>query len=123
LNSDKWILSDTLNNQWYQKFSISDKPDFNYANIGIVCFYKNGYKAWQAMPATGIVKNDSGIFYQDEMTFYNDSLNIYFVYRNPGLFNPTNNMDTLQIKAVFFDGKYVDSLALVKQIENNFNNN
>jgi hypothetical protein len=117
LNPVNWVLSDSSDNLWNQRFSMSYKQNVNYGNIGIICFFKNRYNAWQAMPATGISKDLNGRFYKDELTFSNDSLNFFVLYRNPDLNNPST-IDTLQIKTVFFDGKYIDSLGLVKQIIN-----
>ena len=115
-----WVLLDTANNIWNQTFGMNIKKGINYGNIGVLCFYKNKYNSWQALPATGIVKNSTGGYYQDELTYSNDSLNLYIGYKNPQAFNPTVNMDTLQIKAVYFDGKYVYPPDLVKQIENEY---
>jgi hypothetical protein len=119
LNSNSWVLLDSADRQWNQTFKMTYKSNINYGNIGIICFYKNRYKAWQALPATGIIKNENGGYYQDELTYSNDSLNLYIGYKNPDILNSIAFIDTLQIKAVFFDGKYVYPSVIVKQFENN----
>ena len=117
LDKTKWIPVEGVNYQWFQEFKLTKKTFQGYKNTGIMCFYKNQYGAWEALPSTRIFWTDKNVVYSDELWYSHDDEYIYFDYRNTIPDNPVTPGSDLEIKAVFYDASFIDNNFINKNIK------
>lgn len=97
--------------QWFQEFRLPQTGITNYDYAGVMCYYMNDDKAWEALPSTRVFWTKDDVVYSDEFWFSNDLEFLYIDFRNtiPGIATPPNYR--MRIKAVYFDNTFYQSKA------------
>jgi len=107
LQPNFWVQDENSNFQWFQKYAVPVHKLYNPQNMAVLCYYRNRYGSWEALPSTRIFWNDAGEIYSDEIWFSHDADFVYIDYRNTIPTNPLPPQDPLLMKVVFIDNSVI----------------